>query len=109
LVFFQSCKKLVNIPPPTQTLAENKVYASDATAIGVLNGMYANLTNTGSSYPFQGAGSIGLLAGLSADELNIFKTSNPFYTYYRNDLSMLYLTMSTSVMLLLRACRNQKV
>jgi hypothetical protein len=83
-----SCKKLVDIPPPTQTLTENKIYAVDATAIGVLDGMYANLTNSGINFPFQGTGSIGLLAGLSADELNMFSTVGPYFSYYRNDLNM---------------------
>jgi hypothetical protein len=83
-----SCKKLVDIPPPTQTIAENKVYTTDATAIGVLDGMYATLTNDGFGYPFQGSRSIGLSAGLSADELNVFQTDNPNYAYYRNDLAV---------------------
>src|SRR5687767_3965214 len=82
-----SCKKLVEIPPPTQSLTDNKIYTTDATAIGVLNGIYSNLT-MGNSL-FQGTPSIGLMAGLSADELNIFGTSNPYYAYFRNDLAML--------------------
>jgi hypothetical protein len=85
-----SCKKLVDIPPPTQTLAENKIYATDATAIGVLDGIYTTLTNDDAfSSPFQGRWSIGLFAGLSADELSPFATTNPYYTYFRNDLKMI--------------------
>lgn len=84
-----SCKKLVEIPLPTQTLSANNAYVTDVTAIGILDGMYAMLTNNGTGYPFQGTRSIGLLAGLSADELNVFGTSMPYYTYYRNDLSSL--------------------
>jgi starch-binding outer membrane protein, SusD/RagB family len=79
------CKKLVDIPPPTQTLAENKVYATDATAVGVLDGIYANLTL--SNGLFQGRTSISVMTGLSADELNIFGNSDPHYSYYRNNLS----------------------
>jgi hypothetical protein len=86
-LFPSSCKKLVDIPPPTQNLAENKVYAVDATAIGVLDGMYANLTLDNNL--FEGGSSIGVLIGLSADELNVFGTSNPYYSYYINNLSML--------------------
>jgi hypothetical protein len=82
-----SCKKLVDIPPPTQTLAENKIYATDATAIGVLDGMYTTLTNDGSDFPFQGTWSIGLFASLSADELNLLKNTNPYNAHYRNDLT----------------------
>src|SRR5690349_9692244 len=49
-LFISSCKKLVDIPPPTQNLAENKVYAVDATAIGVLDGMYTNFTLDGNLF-----------------------------------------------------------
>lgn len=83
----ESCKKLVDIPPPAQTVAENKVYTTDATAIGVLNGIYANLTLDGSL--FQGRTSISTFAALSGDELNVFGTENPYYAYYRNDLAAL--------------------
>lgn len=83
-----SCKKLVDIPPPTQTLAENKVYTTDATAIGVLNGMYANLTTEiDVSNFFQGNNSIGLMAGLCADELEVFGNTSLHYLYYTNDLA----------------------
>jgi len=84
IVIQTSCKKLVDIPPPTQVLAENKIYSVDATAIGVMDGMYASLTRDNNL--FQGLMSIGLLAGLSSDELTVFGNSAPYYTYYRNDL-----------------------
>jgi hypothetical protein len=83
----ESCKKLVDIPPPSQTVTENKVYNTDAAAIGVLDGIYANLTLDGSI--FQGTKSISTFAALSGDELSVFGTSNPYYGYYRNDLSPL--------------------
>lgn len=86
-VALNSCKKLVNIPSPNQTLAENKVYSTDATAIGVLDGMYANLTVDVSS--IQGKVSVGVLSGLSADELAPFSVSSPYILYYRNNLAML--------------------
>lgn len=82
-----SCKKLVDIPPPTQTVAQNKVYAVDATAIGVMNGMYANLTLDGNL--FQGQTSIGVLSGLCADELNVVGSPATYSVYYKNNLSML--------------------
>lgn len=87
-LIFYSCKRLVDIPPPTQTLAQSKVYAKDATAIGVLDGIYAGLTNDDfATNPFQGSGSIGLFAGLSGDELSTFNTFNSYYPYYSNDLA----------------------
>jgi hypothetical protein len=89
IVSISGCKKLVDVPPPSQSLTGNIVYTTDATAIGVFDGMYANLTMDGYYYPFQGSTSIGLLTGLSADELKVFGTSNPYYTYSMNDLASL--------------------
>jgi starch-binding outer membrane protein, SusD/RagB family len=86
-----SCKKLVDIPPPTQSLAENNTYATDAGAIGVLNGLYISLTQqsiSGYGNPFQYSKSIGLLAGLSADELNVVGSSGIYSPYYKNQLSI---------------------
>src|SRR5690349_3389907 len=83
-----SCKKLVDIPPPTQTLAENKIYATDATAIGVLDGIYTNLTIEDVNNFFQGSRSIGLLAGLAADELGSSSISIPYINFLRNNLSI---------------------
>lgn len=91
ILIVSGCKKLVKIPPPTQNLVENNVYATDESAIGVLNGLYISLTQTTvSSYnnPFQASKSIGLLAGLSADELNMVSaTSTPYSAYFKNQLT----------------------
>jgi hypothetical protein len=82
-----SCKKLLDIPPPTQTVTENKVFTTDATAIGVLDGIYTNLTVDNTI--FQGQISIEVLNALSADELTPFATSDPQYSYSTNNLAML--------------------
>lgn len=87
ILLVTSCNKLVDIPPPTQTVTENKVYNTDATAIGVMNGLYANLTSDYSL--FQGQRSISMFASLSGDELDVFGTVNPFYAYCANDLATL--------------------
>lgn len=82
-----SCRKLVEIIPPSDLLIEKNVYAADATAISVLNGMYISMNSNG--LPFQGRESIGLLAGLSADEYSLYSgvTGNSQFEYYRNNLS----------------------
>jgi starch-binding outer membrane protein, SusD/RagB family len=53
-----SCRKLIDIPPPTGSVSENSVYTTDATAIGVLTGIYISMNGTGSSAPFTGNGSM---------------------------------------------------
>ncbi|SDF12776.1 RagB/SusD domain-containing protein [Mucilaginibacter pineti] len=61
-----SCKKFVDISAPQTRLVQDNVYAVDATAAGVLTGIYTGL-NLGS--PATGQSGISLRAGLSSDEL----------------------------------------
>src|SRR5437899_2779169 len=60
-----SCKKLVEIPPRTDAIAQDAVYTTDATAISVLTGIFVRMNGQ----PFQGNRSISFFAGLSSDEL----------------------------------------
>jgi hypothetical protein len=79
------CKKLVETEPPSGSLSDVTVYSSDATAIAAINGIYINMN----AAPFQGRNSVGLLAGLSADELTLYSgvTDANFLGYYYNALS----------------------
>lgn len=81
-----SCKKLVDIPPPSDQIADNNVYTKDATAISVLTGLY---TAMGMDGFFTGLQSISLLAGLSADELSLHSNATiiTHLSYYANVLS----------------------
>lgn len=83
-----SCKKLVDIPPPSGAIAENNVYTTDQTAIAVLSGIY-RLMNNVPDQPFQGNRSISVFTGLSSDELTLYSgvTDNVYLNYYRNSLS----------------------
>lgn len=80
-----SCKKLVDIPPPTNSIAENGVFTNNTTAIAVLTGLYASFNGQ----PIQGNMSISLLAGLSADELSLYSgvSSSVSIAYYQNALA----------------------
>jgi starch-binding outer membrane protein, SusD/RagB family len=89
LVMIQtSCKKMVEISPPSTSIAENAVYTNSITAISVLTGIYGNMINA--TGIFTGNRSISLLTSLSADELS---TKQPITTlegqYYTNSLSAL--------------------
>ena len=85
---FPSCKKLVQVPPPSTSIADNTVYTSNATAIAVLTGIYAGMSEpelvVAGSIP-----SISLFAGLSADELSLWSGSQNMVmqAYYQNALS----------------------
>ncbi|HEX6430613.1 MAG TPA: RagB/SusD family nutrient uptake outer membrane protein [Niastella sp.] len=88
-----SCRKLVNIAPPSYQIADNNVYSSDATAIAVLTGMYTSMNS--SAGPFTGTKSIHLLAGLGADELIAYSGSVAvLQSYYQNSLTPFGASMS---------------
>lgn len=80
-----SCKKLVEVGAPSNTLNSANVYRNDVTAIAVLTGILGNMSNGN----FQNTGIMGmsLFPSLSADELTLFGNDNNFSPYYRNALS----------------------
>jgi len=83
-----SCKKLTDVPPPSTSLTGASVYASDATAIAALTGIYARI----SALPVTNVGfipSLSVFSGLSADELTVYNGVNnsTVLAYYRNTLS----------------------
>ena len=87
-LIFTGCKKLVEVEAPVTSVNPANVYASDATAIAVLTGIYANMSaspiSTGGGIP-----STSLFLGLSADEFTLYSgvTATPHVLYYRNALS----------------------
>lgn len=64
-----SCNKLVEAPVPSESLADENVFSTNATAIAVFDGIYADMNTN--SQPFQGNRSIALFAGLSSDEFDV--------------------------------------
>ena len=65
---FSACNKLVQVPAPSTTIADNAVYTSDANAIAVLTGIYEKMSGSSLFAPGD-IPSLSLFAGLSADEL----------------------------------------
>jgi starch-binding outer membrane protein, SusD/RagB family len=63
-----SCKKLVQIAPPTSGLTTTEVFADSIDANSAVLGIYSSMISTGQSLGF-GSGSITLFTGLSGDEL----------------------------------------
>lgn len=80
-----SCKKLVDIPSPTDQIVDNNVFSNEETAIAVLTGLYTSMSSDGN---FTGPISISSLTGLSADELKLHNAADiPYLNYYQNSLS----------------------
>jgi len=83
-----SCKKLIEVSPPSTAVTGNAVFSSDATAIATLTGIYATIstssTATAGSIP-----SLSLYPGLSSDELTLWSNSGNLQgtAYYQNALT----------------------
>jgi starch-binding outer membrane protein, SusD/RagB family len=78
------CEKFVEVPPPVTQVSGNLIYESDASAIAGVFGIYRSMANSSA-----GGGSNGLSAvlGLSADEFQLFPTTNILYNEaYSNSL-----------------------
>ncbi len=75
-----SCKKLVEIPQPQNTITDVKVFNDDATALSAVVGIYNNMIQARSYSSCY----LTLLGGLSADELR--STQLSFAPYYTNTI-----------------------
>jgi hypothetical protein len=81
-----SCKKLVDVAAPPTSISGTNVYNTDATAIGVMTGVYTQMSD---NYALgNGISSLSYYAGLSADEFNLFSGSTgPVLFYYQDALN----------------------
>ncbi len=86
LIISESCKKFIKVDSPDTNISIQNVYENDATAASVLTGVYAQMARGFS--PIDEAPGISIFAGLSADELKCFSTTdNTYFPFYTNNLS----------------------
>jgi hypothetical protein len=86
-ICISGCKKFSEIEAPVTSVNEANVYATDATAISVLTGLYMGMSS--STGFFTGSQSISLYGGLLADEFTLYNGTSPTDTrnyYYTNSL-----------------------
>lgn len=81
-ILMNGCKKFVEVESPATRISEVSAYATDATAISVLTGIYTRMS---ADRRFAGSGGLTIFTGLSADELTLFNgaittTLKAFYT-----------------------------
>jgi starch-binding outer membrane protein, SusD/RagB family len=85
LIILSGCHKYLEPPLPIDSIAGSSAFSNDATAGGVLSGVYGQLYNHGD---FDGITSIGGMMGLYGDELQNFVTLLPDYpALYTDELS----------------------
>lgn len=82
ITFFiiSGCKKLVEIAEPVNTLTTNETFNTVANANAAIAGIYEKMIVGGPVYLRYASGMTTIDAGMSADELNPFGTTNPFQT-----------------------------
>lgn len=92
ILFHLSCKKIIEVKPPSSNLNAGNVYSTDATASAVLTNIYAQMSSLNNGVaPLLGQDitSISLCASLGADELVLFNLNElNILDFYRNDLSI---------------------
>jgi len=75
-----SCKKLVNVPPPTLSIVSASVFSSDASASAAVTGIYSRMMAATAGIPSGGfasgsQNSVTFFGALSADELVNYPSS----------------------------------
>jgi len=91
LLIIGSCKKFIEVPAPTTSITEVSVFSNDQTAIAAVTGLFARISQ-GGSVDFLGNMSLDVLslsklAGLSADEFNLWSGALEVEkAYYENNL-----------------------
>lgn len=83
---FSSCKKFVQIDPPSTQLVGSTMFSNEATARTALNGIYSQMMSS-SGFASGGPECIGLLTGLSSDEFLDFSNGSLQGEFYSNQLS----------------------
>jgi hypothetical protein len=87
LLLGNSCKKLVDVNPPTSSINSGNVYQNDATAIAAVTNIYVDISKE--NLTGGGIASMSLFAGLSADEISLYPGAhnNAVQYYYQNSLT----------------------
>ena len=92
ILFFTACKKFTDTGLPVNLLTDESTFATDETAIAAITSTYSTISNM--NIPADPFKSIGLRAGLSADELSLFSNYPPSTSgyddvlkYYQNSVT----------------------
>lgn len=85
-----SCKKFIEVPPPTTSVTEANVFSNDQTATAVVTGLFSRISHGDGAYSSMLSPhllSLSKLAGLSADELDLWSGAGEVErAYYENNL-----------------------
>lgn len=82
-----SCKKAIEVAPPTNNINGENVYSDPTTAAAVLTGIYGTIS-VNTMFISPALNSLSFFLGMSADELTLYRgVTFPLHnSYYKNDL-----------------------
>ncbi|NRF37580.1 RagB/SusD family nutrient uptake outer membrane protein [Pedobacter foliorum] len=88
-IFNSGCKKLVEIDGPITNVSSKDVFSTDATAIGAITNLYAKMASLNDLNGTNELPTLSCIAGLSADELTLFRLANntQMFSLYQNSLT----------------------
>lgn len=80
------CDKLIEIPPPSNSITTSQVFSDSINAAAAISGIYSSIIYKSNRFGFCN-GAETILCGLSSDELVNFESSNTYITeFYFNTL-----------------------
>lgn len=89
LLVLTGCSKLVDVDTPPIYTSDQNAYATDATAVSVLNGIYASMSTVALNRGNSVNSFMSFFSGLSADEFSLYTgASDDQVAYYKNALSV---------------------
>jgi hypothetical protein len=84
-IFTYSCKKLVTIPPPVNTITTTQAFQNDLQATEAMLGVYNTMLSTGNSSQSIFAGGATFFCAASADELSFYTDNNTIYDQFQSN------------------------
>ncbi|MES2329907.1 MAG: RagB/SusD family nutrient uptake outer membrane protein [Bacteroidota bacterium] len=82
---FSSCKKLVEINAPVNSITSSETFADSSDAVSAIAGIYYSMLNASGNISIGSSGTT-LLSGLSSDEFLYFVSSPEYNQFYSNSL-----------------------
>lgn len=86
MVIFMSCEDFLNTDLSKAKVEADKVFSNDVTATSAVAGIYASFLAQ-NNFASGASQSVAVLCGLSADELNYYRTTTSFEEFEENSLA----------------------
>jgi hypothetical protein len=82
-IMFSACKKFVDIEPAPNLIQTDELFASDASALSAVTGVYVQMRSTS---PSLANGTLSIYAGLTSDELATSASFQEYDVFFKNSI-----------------------